>query len=83
VGNKHYFFMLDACKNDGSARGFYNEFLCAELEPHRKTMEIVGSKMRAEESENQLSGLGFSSTQRNSVVCRVRGTFNRLLKITF
>jgi hypothetical protein len=63
IGNKHYMFMLDGCKNDGSARGFYNEFLSAELETHRKTMEIVGARMRTDETDDQLSGLGFSSTQ--------------------
>lgn len=83
IGNKHYFFMLDGCQNDGSARGFYNEFLSNELEPHRKTMELVGSKMRTEESGDQMSGLGFSSTQRNSVTVRVSGSFQRTLKVTF
>ncbi len=83
VGNKHYFFMLDGCKNEDKARGFFNEFLRSELAPHRKAMELVGSKMRTEESQNQLSGLGFSSTQPNSVYCRVKGSFNRVLKITF
>jgi hypothetical protein len=31
----------------------------------------------------QLSGLGFSSTQRNSVLCRVSGSFSRVIKIVF
>lgn len=83
VGNKHYFFMLNGCINDGTARGFYNEFLKSELNVHRKAFEVVGSKMRASESENQLSGLGFSSTQRNSVLCRVKGSFTRVVKIVF
>lgn len=83
IGNKHFFFMLDGCRNDGSARGFYNEFLSSELEPHRKTMEIVGSKMRTEECADQMSGLGFSSTQRNSLICKVHGSFVRTVKITF
>lgn len=83
LGNKHFFFMLNGCRNDGSARGFYNEFLNSELEPHRKTMEIVGSRMRTEECEDQLSGLGLSSTQRNSLVVRVHGSFVRTLKIAF
>jgi hypothetical protein len=83
LGNKHFFFMLDGCKNDGQARGFYNEFLKSELEPHRKTMEIVGSKMRVEQADNQLSGIGFSSTQRNFVMCKVEGAFTRTLKVTF
>ena len=83
VGNKHFFFMLDGCVNDGSARGFYNEFLKSELDQHRKVFEMVGAKMRTDESQHQLSGLGFSSTQRNSVVCRVKGSFSRIINITF
>lgn len=83
VGNKHYFFMLDGCRNDGNARGFFNEFLRGDLEQHRKVLEMVGSKMRTEESSNQLSGLGFSSTQRNSVLCKVKGSFTRTIKVTF
>jgi len=83
TGNKHYFFMLDECKNMDSARGFYNEFLSSELDAHRKVFEILGSKMKVENSENQLSGLGFSSTQRNEVLCRVTGSFSRTIKITF
>lgn len=82
IGNKHYFFMLDGCKNDGSARGFYNEFLRPELDQHRKVLEVVGSKMKAEGPE-QLSGLGFSSTQKNTLICRVKGSFNRTIKVQF
>lgn len=83
IGNKHYFFMLDGCANEEGARGFYNEFLSSELEPHRKTMEMVGAKMRTEGSERQLSGLGFSSTQRNALLVKVQGTFTRVLKVVF
>lgn len=83
VGNKHYFFMLDQCRNEGTARGFYNEFLKEELNAHRKVIEIVGSKMRTDEAHEQLSGLGFSSTQRNTLVCRVTGSFARTVKVIF
>lgn len=83
VGNRHYFFMLDECHNDGSARGFYNEFLKSDLAGHRKVLEILGAKMRAEESPDQLSGVGFSSTQRNQVVARVTGATNRTVRVTF
>jgi hypothetical protein len=82
VGNKHYFFMLDGCKNDGSARGFYNEFLRSDLDQHRKVLEVVGSKMKAS-GPDQLSGLGFSSTQKNTLICRVKGSFSRTLKVQF
>ena len=83
VGNKHYFFMLDGAANEDKARGFFNEFLTAELDTHRKVFEVVGSKMKTENSDRQLSGLGFSSTQRNYVLCRVKGSFSRIVKITF
>ncbi len=81
VGNKHYFFILEGCLNEGKARGFFNEFLSESLAPHRKVLEIVGSKMKTEESERQLSGVGFSSTQRNYVLCRVTGAFSRIVKV--
>ena len=83
VGNKHYFFMLDGCQNPDSARGFFNEFLRESLNEHRKVFELVGSKMQTEPSTSQLSGLGFSNTMRNHVLCRVGGAFNRVVKITF
>jgi len=83
VGNKHFFFMIDGCLNDGKARGFFNEFLKGEFNAHRKVFEIVGAKMKTEESNNQLSGIGFSSTQRSNVLCRVKGSFSRTIKINF
>mgnify|MGYP001564134806 CR=1 FL=1 len=83
VGNRHWFFMLDGCVNDGSARGFFNEFLKEDLTPHRKVIEIVGAKMRAAVSADQLSGLGFSSTQRASLLCCVSSAFTRTIKIVF
>jgi hypothetical protein len=83
VGNKHYFFMLDGCANPGQARGFYNEFLRNDLDPHRKVFEMVGRKLKPEAATRQLSGLGFSSTQRNSILCRVTGAITRIIKITF
>jgi len=82
VGNRHYFFVLDECTNPGNARGFLNEFLRSELEPHRKTFDVVGSKMRADFSPNQLSGVGFSTTDRSHVILRVKGAFTRDLKVT-
>ena len=83
VGNKHYFFMLEGCLNDGTARGFFNEYLKSELDQHRKVIEMIGSRMKTELSERQLSGLGFSSTQRNSITCRVTGNFTRNITIAF
>lgn len=83
TGNKHYLFMLDGCQNDGQARGFYNEFLKDELNSHRKVIEMVGARMKTAQSADQLSGLGFSSTQRNSLTVRVKGAFTRTINVTF
>jgi hypothetical protein len=83
TGNKHYFFALEGCKNEETSRGFYNEFLNEGLTEHRKVFEVLGSKMRVQPSNEQLSGLGFSSTQKNSILCKVSGAFNRTIKINF
>ncbi len=83
IGNKHYFFILDNCKNETNPRGFFNEFLKEELTPHRKVFEALGSKMAVEMSDDQLSGLGFSSTKRNSVVAKIEGKFTRTIKLMF
>jgi hypothetical protein len=80
-GNKHYFFFLEGCNSDSLPRGFYNEFLKDDLLKHKRVFEALGSKMRVEQSDNQLSGLGFSSTQRNSIVAKVDGNFSRVIKI--
>jgi hypothetical protein len=75
--------MLEDCKQEGKARGFYNEFLRGELDKHRKVFEVLGSKLKTPESDQQLSGVGFSSTQNNSILCKVSGSFNRTIKINF
>ena len=83
VGNKHYLFILNGCKNPNTPRGFFNEYLSEELMEHKRVFEVLGNKMKVEPSDKQLSGLGFSTTQKNSVICKVEGNFNRTLKIMF
>jgi hypothetical protein len=83
IGNKHYFFIMQGCKNSNNTRGFYNEFLKEELMKHKRVFEALGSKMKVAHSDTQLSGLGFSSTSRNSVICNVQGAFKRTIKIIF
>lgn len=82
-GNRHFFFMLESCRNDGTARGFFNEFLSEALTPHRKVLEMVGARMKTETSDTQLSGVGFSSTKRDYLLCRVSGAFSRVVKVLF
>lgn len=82
-GNKHYMFFLNGCINKDNPRGFYNEFLNGRLAKHKRVFEALGSKMRVEYSQNQLSGIGFSDTQRNSVIAKITGAFSRVIRITF
>ena len=83
VGNKHYFFMIDGCASEGNVRALYNEFLINELNPHRKVIEMIGGKLKTAADPQQLSGLGFSSTQRGELMCRVSGKFTRNIRIIF
>lgn len=82
VGNKHTFFVLDGAKNDEQTRGFYNEFLHPRLEPHRKVFEVIGDKTKCEPTDGQLSGLGFSSTKKETFLVRAQqGKSRRLYKV--
>jgi hypothetical protein len=83
IGNKHFFFMLKECINPEEPNGFFNEYLREDLLTHKRVFEALGSKMRVAPSDNQLSGLGFSSTQRNELVVRVEGHVNRVIKVVF
>lgn len=83
TGNKHYFFMLEGAKQPGGTRGFYNEYLRNELNEHRKVFEHLAGKMKVPASDDQLSGLGFSDTQRNELTVKVTGAFTRTLKVIF
>lgn len=72
-GNKHYFFIIKDCKTDDEVRGFYNEFLRPELQQHKRTFELLGSKVKCSPTDSQVSGLGFSETQNNSVLINADG----------
>lgn len=81
IGNKHYMFMLAGCRNDTTPNGFYNEYLQESLLKHKHVFAALGSMMKVEPSEDQLSGLGFSSTKRDSLIVRVNG--QRVMKVIF
>lgn len=74
IGNKHWFFILDNCKNPEPTRGIYNEFLKDELyQKHRKVFEVLGDKTKCEVTDLQLSGYGVSSTKDDELFVKVSG----------
>jgi hypothetical protein len=84
AGNLHWMFVLDGCRNDMPTRGIYNEFLNSRLEKHRKVFELLGDKTKCPTTDDQLSGLGFSSTRNDSAQVRVTtGKTTRLYNLSF
>ena len=83
TGHRHVFFMLKNCINDENPSGMFNEFLVQDLYEHRKVMEALSSKMRVEDSDDQLSGVGFATDKRAEVIVKVIGSVERVLKIKF
>ena len=83
VGNKHYFFFIDGCKCYEKIRSFHIENLKSDLVAHRKVFEILGNSSMIEPGENQLSGLGFDATVRDSVILKLKGSHNRVIEINF
>jgi hypothetical protein len=84
IGHRHVFFMLKDCINDSKPNSFYNEFLKQELiEHHKRVFEALASKLAVEDDNtpDQLSGLGFSTTKRSSIIVKVKGNVERIMKV--
>lgn len=83
VGNKHYLFMLQGCKNPNQVRGFHNEHLVSELLDHRKVLDVLGNSAMIDPVNNQLAGIGFNSTVKDEVILRLSGSHKRVVKVKF
>ena len=68
----HYFFMLKNCKNPDAVHVYINEDLKDELtKAHKRVFEVLASEALTPYDDNQMSGLGFIATSRNSIMVRV------------
>ena len=83
VGNKHYLFMLQGCKNPNPVRGFHNEHLISDLMSNRKVLDVLGDSALIPPTDNQIAGVGFNATVRDEVILRLTGSFKRVIKVQF
>lgn len=72
IGNEHLIFALEHCAATEPTIGIYNEYLRPDLREHRRVFEILAERTQCESIPDPLCGMGFSITQKDGVVIRVK-----------
>ncbi len=83
IGHKHVLFMLKGCVNPEEPNGMFNEFIKEDLMKYKRVLEALGSACHVTKCDDQLSGVGFSTTKRDEVVVKVIGKTERIMRIKF
>lgn len=73
VGNEQLFFIIDEAKAEGELRPFYNEQLKSELLDGglKRAFEALASNIPVDKAGDQVSGLGYSVSTRDTVTLKV------------
>lgn len=84
-GIAHLFFMLEGMKTEEPVRAYFNEYLRADLQEHRKVFEVLGASgaMLETKGQRQLTGLGFNKQQGGTVTLRAVGNTTRTYNVSF
>lgn len=71
IGNEHLMFIVDGFECKKPVRGFFNEYLKAELNEHRKVFEMLGERTMVEPADQCVGGYGYSLTSKQEFVVRI------------
>lgn len=83
TGDKQYLFFIKDCVPTEPLRSFHSEGLCSLLQPHRRTLELLGESSKLNPSNQHLAGLGFSANQKTDFVVKVTKENNsRVVRVT-
>lgn len=83
VGTKEIFFFIQGCKTSDKMRAFHVDQLHSDLLPVRKAIDLLGNFLVIEPADKQLSGIGFNSTVKEELILKLKGTFERTIKVQF
>lgn len=70
-GNLIYMFALAGCKADIPLAGVHNEYLHPDIHSKRRVIQNLIESSKVEPTEDQTSGIGFSTTRRPTAVVEV------------